>query len=84
ISMGAPSITASMFQLIVGIYLLEIVFVLALFLIKIDKGEDPVSLKATAGQMILIALIFYMLIAIATSSMFGSLIKEALAGLGII
>ncbi len=84
ISLGAPSITAALFQLIVGVYLIEVVFILAMFLTKIEKGEDPISLKATAGNMIMIGLVFYVLIALFTSSMFGGLIKDALAGLGII
>ncbi len=81
---GAPSITPASFQLIVGIYLIEVVIILALFLTKIERGENRTALWSLAGRVLVVAMVFYVLIALAASSMFGDLIANALTGLGIL
>jgi hypothetical protein len=81
---GSPSITPSSFQIIVGIYLIEVIVILALFLTKIERGENVSIFRSTAGRMLIIGMIFYILIALAASSMFSDLIANALQGLGIL
>ena len=84
LTMGAPSTTPPMFQLIIGVYLLQVVILLAMFLTKIDEGDNPQAKWYNTGKMLIIAIVVYFLISLAATSMFGELIRSALAGLGIV
>ncbi|MBM3303535.1 MAG: hypothetical protein FJY76_00420 [Candidatus Aenigmarchaeota archaeon] len=83
ISLGTPSTSPAVFQMIVGIYLLEMVVILAMFITKISEGENKSLQWYTAGKMLLISMIVYFMVAYASTSMFGDLIKSALAGLNV-
>jgi len=83
LTMGAPSTTPPMFQLIIGIYLIEVVILLAMFLTKIEQGENPTAQQYNTGKMLVIAIVVYFLIALASTSMFDTLICPALSALGI-
>ncbi|UCD07612.1 MAG: hypothetical protein JSW41_01430 [Candidatus Aenigmatarchaeota archaeon] len=84
LTMGVPSTTPPMFQLIIGVYLIEVIVLLAMFITKIDQGENPTAQWYNTGKMLIIAVVIYFLISLASTSMFGELISSALAGLGII
>jgi hypothetical protein len=71
------TVSPEMFQLIIGIYLIEVIIILAMFLTKISQGENKVYQWYTAGKMLTIAVTMYFLVAIAASAMFGDLIANA-------
>ncbi len=83
ISLGTPSTSPAAFQMIVGIYLLEMVVILAMFITKISEGENKSLQWYTAGKMLFISMVVYFMVAFASTSMFGDLIKSALSGLNI-
>jgi hypothetical protein len=77
--MGDVSKTVSpeVFQLIIGIYLIEIIIILAMFMTKISQGENKVYMWYTAGKMLIVAVSMYFLVALGASAMFGDLIENA-------
>jgi len=75
---GGISVTPAMFQLIVGIYMLEISIILSMFLNRIQFGEDAVGLRSVIGQTLLISMFVYALSWMITFSMFGSSIQGLL------
>jgi hypothetical protein len=76
---GGISITPAMFQLIVGIYMLEIAVILAMFLNRIEFGEDAVGLRSELGKTVLIAMAVYAFSWLLTFAIFGGSIKNLLA-----
>jgi hypothetical protein len=74
---GTASVSAEMFQIIIGIYLIEIIIILAMFMTKISQGENNVYQWYTAGKMLIIAVVMYFLVALGASTMFGDLISSA-------
>jgi hypothetical protein len=78
------SISPEMFQLIVGVYLLEVIIILGIFTSRIMQGEDRISQWYSVGKILAIALAIYFLVAVLSSSMFGGLIENALSGIGVI
>ncbi len=77
IGSGSSSISPALFQFIIGIYLVEIIIILAMFITKITHGEDKTMQWYLAGKMLLIAVIFYFMVSIGSSLVFGELIAEA-------
>lgn len=73
----SDTISPEMFQLIIGIYLIEVIIILAMFLTKISQGENKVYQWYSAGKMLVIALSMYFLVSVGTSIMFGELITQA-------
>ena len=61
------------FQLIVGLYVLQISFVLSVLLSGIVHGKDTVEENLEAGKNLLIGTIVYVIVASATILLFGSL-----------
>ena len=78
---STSAITATMFQLIIGVYLLEVIIILAIFITKINRGDDKVTQWYSAGKMIIVGIIIYLLVAIGTSMLFGGMIDSALKGI---
>ncbi len=75
---SSSSITATMFQLIIGIYLIEVIIILAIFVTKINRGDDKINQWYSAGKMIIVALIIYFLVVVGSSMMFGDMIQGAM------
>jgi len=78
---SSSSITPAMFQLIVGIYLIEVIIILAIFVTKINRGEDTVSQWYLAAKMLMVGMVFYAVTAAASSIMFGDIIGQALSSI---
>lgn len=76
------STSPELFQLIIGVYLVEVIVILGMFLTKINYGENQIIQRNTIGKMLIIALIIYSLVAITSATMFGGLIEEALSSIG--
>jgi Flp pilus assembly protein TadB len=77
------STAPEVFQLIVGIYMVEVIIILAMFLTKINYGDNKPVQYYNTGMMLLIAVTIYFIVALTASSMFGDMIESALSSLGV-
>jgi hypothetical protein len=77
------AISPEIFQLIIGVYLIEIIIILAMFLTKVNHGDNKAQQWFTASKMLMVGLVFYLIVAVMSSSMFGGLIKGALGSPGL-
>lgn len=68
----------AIFQFIVGIYLIEVIVILAVFLTKISYGENKVVQWMSAGKMLIIGLVMYAVVALISSTLFVGMIGSAL------
>ena len=78
---GSP-ISPEVFQIIVGIYLIEVIMILGIFITRISVGENKIVQWYTVGKMLAIGVTIYFMVAITSSSIFGELISKALSDLG--
>jgi hypothetical protein len=74
-------ISPSLFQLIVGIYVMEVIIILGMFITKISHGENKTLQWNTVGKMLIIGMFIYFLVAMTSSTMFGGMIREALGSI---
>jgi hypothetical protein len=74
-------ITPSLFQLIVGIYVMEVIIILGMFITKISHGDNKTLQWNAVGKMLIIGMFIYFLVAMLSSTMFGGLINQALSGM---
>lgn len=74
-------ISPSLFQLIVGIYVMEVIIILGIFITKISHGDNKTIQWNTVGKMLIIGMFIYFLVAMLSSTMFGGLIRDALKGM---
>ena len=77
------SVSPEIFQFIIGIYLIQVIWILGMFLTKINYGDNKVIQRYTIGKMLIIGLVIYFLVALVSAAMFSDLIKESLASIGI-
>jgi hypothetical protein len=77
------AVSPEIFQLIVGIYLIEVIIILAVFLTKITQGDNNIAQWYLSGKMLIVALTMYFMIALGASFMFGELIAKAVEGIGV-
>jgi hypothetical protein len=75
---SSSSVTSPMFQLIVGLYLVEVIIILAMFITKVNRGEDNAMQWSLAGKMIIVAIMIYAMVAVGSSMMFGGMIEDAM------
>ena len=75
------AISPEIFQFIIGIYLIEILAILAMFINKISVGENKTSMYYEMGKILIIGLVVYFLVAIGSSTVFGGFIRDALGTL---
>ncbi|MHA2339413.1 MAG: hypothetical protein ACXACX_19075, partial [Candidatus Hodarchaeales archaeon] len=75
---GTLPITPSIFQLIVGLYMIETAILLAVFLNGIEYGEDKVGMRNNIWTILLIGIIVYAMSWFITYSMFGGAISALL------
>ena len=68
----------AVFQMIVGVYLIEVIVILAVFLTKISHGQNRVVQGMLAGRMLIIGLVMYAIVALISSTMFVGMIGNAL------
>jgi hypothetical protein len=73
------NISPDVFQLIVGIYMIQMVIILGIFLTKIAEGENKISQWYNVGLMIVIGVVVYFIVAVISSSVFDELITNALS-----
>lgn len=75
------SVSPELFQIIIGIYLIEVIIILGMFLTKINYGDNKIIQRFTTGKMLIVALIIYTLVALFSASVFGDLIGTALSNI---
>jgi hypothetical protein len=75
---GTMPITPSFFQIIVGIYMIETIVLLSIFLNGVAYGEDPVGLRHSIWTTMLFGILMYILSWFITYSMFGGIITQIL------
>jgi hypothetical protein len=75
---GTLPITPAMFQIIVGIYMIETGVLLAIFLNGVKYGEDPVGKRYNIWSILLFGIIIYIISWTLTYSMFGGAISSLL------
>lgn len=74
-------ISPSLFQLIVGIYVMEVIIILGMFITKISHGENKTLQWNTVGKMLIIGMFIYFLVAMTSSTIFGGMIRDALGSI---
>jgi Flp pilus assembly protein TadB len=80
---GTLPITAPVFQIIVGIYMIETGVLLAVFLNGIAYGEDPVGMRQSIWTTLFIGILIYIMSWVVTYSMFGGMITSILEPVGV-
>lgn len=78
---GQMPITPGMFQLIVGIYLVETCILLGMFINGVQNGEDDVGKWNTSAKILTISFVVYIISFISTLMIFGPMIQISLGGL---
>jgi hypothetical protein len=77
---GSP-ISPEVFQIVIGVYLIEVIIILAMFITKITQGENKIFQWHMAGKMLMVAIIMYFMVAMVSSFMFGEMITNALSSI---
>lgn len=77
---AGPPITPVMFQLIVGLYMVETILLLSMFINKIEYGEDEIGLRDVVYKTLIFGVAVYILSWVGTYAMFGNPLKALLIG----
>ncbi|HLD78238.1 MAG TPA: hypothetical protein VJB16_04380, partial [archaeon] len=77
------SVSPELFQLIIGIYLIEVIAILGMFLTKINEGDNRYAQAVLTGRMLLVGVAMYFAVAFISSLIFGDFIRSALGSLGV-
>ena len=75
---GTLPITPAVFQIIVGIYMIETAILLAFFLNSVEYGDDPVGLRNQICTILITAIVIYCISWFVTYGMFGGTIDGLL------
>jgi len=75
---GGIAITPVAFQMVVGLYMVEIAVLLSFFLNRLQYGDDAIGLRAVMGKTVLIAVLVYAFSWLVTYMIFGGAIKNLL------
>ncbi|NIO19301.1 MAG: hypothetical protein GTN76_00780 [Candidatus Aenigmarchaeota archaeon] len=77
------AISPAIFQIIIGIYLIEVIFILAFFITKITQGENRTAQWYLTGKMLIVSLSVYFLVSVGSILLFGQMIEDAIASIGV-
>ena len=72
------------FQIIVGIYLIEVIVITAILISKIEYGEDSLKAQEAIGNMLLTGLLIYFAVAFVTTLAFSGIARLAILVGGVI
>ncbi len=72
------AIPPAIFQLIIGVYLIQVIIILAIFLTKINHGDNKVVQWNMAAKMLLVGIAVYSIVALISATMFADMISGAL------
>ncbi len=70
------AITPFEFILVVGIYLIESAFILAMFINQIESGDDDTGMKKVAGNALVVGYIVFIIIFFFTFALFSPLVRQ--------
>jgi len=73
------AIPPELLQLVVGVYLIQLLFILGTFYMKIVHGEDTTYKNIFIGKVLISGMIFYSITLLLVSSLFGGVITGAAA-----
>lgn len=79
---SSSSVGVDMFQLVLGIYVIETTVLLSMFVNGLENGEDRVSELNSIGKMLLLSTAIYTVTLLIIYSVFGSLLQNLLLGVG--
>ncbi len=77
----ADPISPVAFQLVVGLYMIEIIMLLSFFVNKIEYGEDEIGLRSTLFKMMVVGVFMYVASWAAVYTMFGGPLKGLMQGM---
>jgi len=80
---GTLPITPPLFQIIVGIYMVETGVLLSIFLNGVKYGEDPVGVRYNIWTILLFGVVIYIISWVVTYTMFGGAIQSLLEPVGL-
>ncbi|MFH0890201.1 MAG: hypothetical protein V1836_03630 [Candidatus Aenigmatarchaeota archaeon] len=80
IGMDKGAVTAEIFQLVVGIYMLEVAGLLSYFVSRIETGEDKINFYSTLALNMFISFAVYSITILIVYSTFGAQIQSAIIG----
>lgn len=73
------AIKPEMLQFVVGIYLIQLLYILGHFYIKITKGNDPAYIRNYTGKVLMIGLTFYSIVLVVVGMLFGGVVTSIAA-----
>jgi len=79
---SSSSIGVDMFQLVLGIYVIETTILLAMFVNGLENGEDRMSELDLMGKMLILSTAIYTVTLLIIYSVFGGLLQNMLLGVG--
>lgn len=74
------AIPPEMLQFVVGVYLIQLLYILGTFYMKIVRGDDQTFKNLFIGKIMLSGIFFYTLTVVIISLMFGGIVGEVTAG----
>jgi len=77
---GGASVGPDMFELVLGIYIIETTVLLGMFINGLENGEDRISELNLIGKMLLLAVGIYTISLFIIYSVFGGLLRSLLLG----
>ncbi|MEM5794284.1 MAG: hypothetical protein QXS48_01435 [Candidatus Aenigmatarchaeota archaeon] len=77
---GGIGISPDIFQLVLGIYVIETSFLIGMFVNGIENGEDRVGEVNLIGKITLVSTIVYVIVLFVTYLVFGDILKVLLLG----
>ncbi len=80
VNFGQASVSSEVFQMIVGIYMLEVILLTSTFISKVESGEDKIATYSVTSKNIFVGLIVYTLTIAFVYSIFGNQIQNLLVG----
>ncbi len=83
VTAGGVAVTPAVFQIVVGIYMVEIAILLSMFLNRIEFGEDAIGLRSIIWKTLVVALIVYAISWFVTFGIFGNSIQSLLVPSGL-
>ncbi|MGC8812350.1 MAG: hypothetical protein ACP5O8_02070 [Candidatus Aenigmatarchaeota archaeon] len=72
-------IPVHLFQITIGIYIIEIIALMSIFSSIIENGEENIIKRSTMGKRVLIGVIFYLITLIIIYSLFMAMVPSELA-----
>jgi len=74
------AIPPELLQLVVGLYLIQLLYILGTFYMKITRGEDETYKNMFIGKIMISGMFFYMMTVTIVSLLFGGLMTGVAGG----